>query len=494
MINSKILSISIFSKISDAFSSLYFWAIDNILLFLVTLIVLIYICTKLKKIIKTIILLLLIPLDVVKELFQKFRKKARLLSPMVLYRKDQDLCYCYYCPKGGGKSSTEAALTSWAEEYIIEPNIIDFREKIHTIMFDFPFFEEIDKELSILANEAIEVSTELAEMDEDERPANAYSQFKPQALFKKLEHYYIDYVDGKYWKEYSQFTYKFMMEQYITRSFSLLKRCYVYSYTDLISNYTGHRNYQIGTDALQIKVKYRNKDYLLSPDAIVNFGDITSSESSNNKFWQANVAGGMDLSLRVWRQLFKQTTIFNCDCQEFMTLDPSQRRLIDVPVAILDVKDVLTHPIGRKLNNTLNDLNEYIEAIKRKFGNPSSNDSIYRRIKKHCLSKEYKYKCDDWKKTTICIYNTVSDAEKNNLNGIVTAIYLRTEDTYGQYDTFEFSALHDVLTEESTATPVFSNPKETYEQKKRFAKQYLDPNGKNDENKTTAITKRMLKV
>lgn len=486
-------------NISNAFSSLYNWAIDNLVLFIITCLLIIYIITKLKRVIKTIIGLLLIPIDCIKEVFSKIREKSREMSPMILFMRVANICFCWFCPKGGGKSSTENAVTSWTEEHIIEPNIREYRDKIHTIMYDFPYFEEIDKELIILANEAIALSEKYSDVDELHRPEGAYDKFKPSALCKRLEHYYIDYVDGKYWKEYSQFSYKFMMERYIERSFSLHKRCYVYSYTDYVSNYTGHRNYQIGTSALQIKDRYRYKDYISSSDAIMNFGDITSSESSNNKYWQANVAGGMDLALRVWRQLTKETTIFNCDCQEFMTLDPSQRRLIDVPVAILDVKDVLTHPIGRKINNTINDINEYIEAVKRKFGKASGNDSIYRRIKRYCLVKEHKYKCDDWKKTTICIYNSVADAEKDNLNGIITSIYLRTEDTYGQYDTFEFSALHDVLIEESKATPVFSNPKETYEQKKKWAKQYLDPNGKCDEEDDKPVDtgkkpKRMLNV
>ena len=370
---------------------------------------------------------------------------------------------------------------------------------MHTIMYDFPFFEEIDQKLMILANEAIEMSLKLSDIDESDRPKGAYDKFKPSALIAAVEPYYLDYVDGKEWHEYSTYDYKFIMERYVVRSFSLLKRSYVYSTNYYVSNYTGRRNYQISTDALQIKVRYKNKDYLLSTDAIVNNGDITSSESSNNKFWQANVAGGMDLALRVWRQEFWESTIFQCDCQEFMTLDPSQRRLIDLPVQILDVKDVLTHPIGRKINNTINDINEYIETIKNKFGKSSNNDSVYRRIKRYCLAKEHKYKCDDWKKTTICIYNSVEDAEKNNLNGTVTSIYLRTKDAYGQYDTFEFSALHDVLIEESKATPVFSNPKETYEQKKKWAKQYLDPNGLCDDEDEKPVdtgkkSKRMLNV
>ena len=484
-----------FLSVSDAFTSLYYWAIDNVVLFIITISLLIYIITKLKKVIKTLVELLLIPLDAIKALFQKFRENARILSPMVLFRRTQDLCYCWFCKKGGGKSSTVAAVTCWAEEHVIEQNIINAREKTHTIMYDFPYFEEIDKELKDLANESIYVSSELSNIEESERPEHTYDKFKPMALCKKLEPYYADYVEGKNWAEYSLISYRFMMEQYIIRTFSLMKRCYVYSYTDYTSNYTGHRNYQIDTDALQIKYKYKNRDYLLSHDAIVNYGDITCTEKSNNKYWQANVAGGMDLALRVWRQKFFQSTIFNCDCQEFMTLDPSQRRLIDVPVEILDVKDVLTHPIGRKINNTINDINEYVEAIRTKFGKPSANDSIYRRIKRYCLAKESSYKCDDWKKTTICIYNSVEDAEKNNLNGLVTSIYLRTKDCYGQYDTFEFSALHDVLTEESVATPVFSNPKETYEQKKRWAKQYLDPNGNESNNTSTnVVKKKMLNV
>lgn len=491
----KLTSITIFQSIGGAFSSLYSWAIDNLILFIILAGLLIYILIKFKKIFKTTIGLLLIPIDAIRELFQRFRNKARVLSPFVLFEKEQDLCFCFFCQKGGGKSSTEAALTCWEEQFIVEPNIIDFRNKIKTIMYDFSYFEQIDIELKKLANEAIEISEQMRDVPTEEIPEDVYAKFKPSALVKQLEHYYLDYVKGKFWKEYSEYSYKFMMEQYIERSFSYHKKCYVYSYTEYISNYTGHRNYQIGTNALQIKDRFKNKDYISSSDAIFNYGDITSSESSNNKFWQNNVSGGMDLALRVWRQLTKQTTIFNCDCQEFMTLDPSQRRLIDVPVEILKVTDVKTHPVGRKINNTINDINEYIEKLKRLFTRkPSNLDSIYTRVKKHCLAKEYAYKCDDWKKTTICIYPSYKEAEKGNLCGKVCNIFLRIEDAYGQYDTYEFSALQDVLIEESTAVPVFSNPKETYEQKKLFAAQYLDPNGTVEDAPTKNNSKKLLKI
>ena len=95
--------------ISNAFSSLYFWAIDNLVLFIITCLLIIYIITKLKKVIKTLIGLLLIPIDVIKGIFSKLREKARKMSPMVLFRRAQDLCICWFCPKGGGKSSTENA-------------------------------------------------------------------------------------------------------------------------------------------------------------------------------------------------------------------------------------------------------------------------------------------------------------------------------------------------------------------------------------------------
>lgn len=304
-------------------------------------------------------------------------------------------------------------------------------------------------------------------------------------LKKKFEKEVYD--DGVHFYYYIE-----LLRDYIDAFMAVLRNNYVYFLnSEFFNRVTKNYAMKLDHDSTAIRNRYASKNYNLFRYATI-FEDEVLLKSGNNQNWQKVAAEdpGNDVFLELIRHIGKGTIRYIAVAQDFNRFIKNRREFATNILDMYNIKIIKNSPIQKWLYNSLFSIFSYIDRFlkdsfsKKFYSKHFSKQNLIRTIMAKLKYKLSKLEGKDYVKYQGVMYFSHEDFRKENprCGKIPFSIYFPLLYSFGSLNTYEYSAVHDVLSNDARENKeeVDINPQPSLASRDKYARSVLEKRVKSD--------------
>ena len=296
------------------------------------------------------------------------------------------------------------------------------------------------------------------------------------------------YDDGVHFYHYIE-----LLRDYIDAFMAVLRNNYVYFLnSEFYNRVTKNYAMKLDHDSTSIRNRYVEKNYNLFRYTTI-FEDEVLLMNGNNQNWQkvASEDPGNDVFLELIRHIGKGTMRYIAVAQDFNRFIKNRREFATNILDMYSIKIIKNSPIQTWLYNSLFAIFRYIDrflkdSFSKKFYSKHFNGT--KNIIRTILAK-LKYKLDklegkDYIRYRGVMYFSHEDFRKENprCGKVPFTIYIPLLYAFGSLNTYEYSSVHDVLSNDAcdNKEEVDINPQPSLTSRDTYARSVLEKRIKSD--------------
>lgn len=289
------------------------------------------------------------------------------------------------------------------------------------------------------------------------------------------------YDDGVHFYHYTE-----LLRDYIDAFMAVLRNNYVYFLnSEFYNRVTKNYAMKLDHDSTAIRNRYAAKNYNLFRYTTI-FEDEVLLKSGNNQGWQKVAAEdpGNDVFLELIRHIGKGTMRYIAVAQDFNRFIKNRREFATNILDMYNIKIIKNSPIQSWLYNSLFSIFSYIDrflkdSLSKKFYSKHFNKkNIIRTIMAKLKYKLGKLEGKDYIRYQGVMYFSHEDFRKENprCGKVPFSIYFPLLYSFGSLNTYEYSSVHDVLSNDArdNKEEVDINPKPSLASRDKYARSVLE--------------------